>query len=94
MKVKNVGEKDGDEVAQVYIKYPNKGHFPLKELRQFERKSINKGETAEIKISIPVDDLAKWSDESGKTIVYPGDYSIYVGNNSENEAIVATFEIR
>jgi beta-glucosidase len=94
LKVKNVGEKDGDEVAQVYVKYPNKGHFPVKELRQFERKSINKGETAEIKISIPVDDLAKWSDESGKTIVYPGTYSIYVGNNSENEAIVAIFEIQ
>jgi beta-glucosidase len=94
LKVKNVGEKDGDEVVQVYVKYPKVGRFPVKELRQFARKSINKGETAEIKVAIPVNDLAKWSDESGKTVVYPGTYSIYAGNNSENEAIVATFEIR
>ncbi|MDR1611137.1 MAG: glycoside hydrolase family 3 C-terminal domain-containing protein, partial [Candidatus Symbiothrix sp.] len=44
LKVRNVGEKDGDEVSQIYIKYPEAGHFPAKELRQFERKSINKGE--------------------------------------------------
>ncbi|GHT62922.1 glycosyl hydrolase [Bacteroidia bacterium] len=92
--VKNVGEKAGDEVAQVYIKYPKVGHFPIKELRQFERKTINKGEMAEIKIAIPVDDLAKWSDEAGKTIVYPGTYSIFAGNNSENEAVVSSFVIQ
>ena len=94
LKVKNVGEKDGDEVVQVYIKYPKGNRFPIKELRQFERKSIHKGETAEVKISIPVDDLAKWSDESGKTIVYPGTYSIFAGSNSENEAVAASFEIQ
>jgi beta-glucosidase len=94
LKVKNIGEKEGDEVAQAYIKYPNKGRLPVKELRQFERKSIHKGETVEIKINIPVDDLAKWSDELGKTMVYPGIYSIYVGSNSEDEAIVSTFEIQ
>ncbi|MDR1631650.1 MAG: glycoside hydrolase family 3 C-terminal domain-containing protein [Dysgonamonadaceae bacterium] len=93
LKIKNTGEKDGDEVAQVYIKYPKNGHFPVKELRYFERKFIQKGETAEIKISIPVINLAKWSDENGKIIVYPGTYSIFAGNNSENEEIVATFEI-
>jgi beta-glucosidase len=94
LKVKNIGEKEGDEVAQAYIKYPNKGRFPVKELRQFERKSIHKGETVEIKISIPVDDLAKWNDELGKTMVYPGIYSIYAGSHSEDEAIVSTFEIQ
>jgi len=94
LKVKNVGKKDGDAVVQVYVKYPKGGHFPIKELRQFERKAINKGETAEVKISIPVNELAKWSDESGKTVVYPGTYSIFAGSNSENEAILSTFEIQ
>jgi len=94
LKVKNVGGKDGDEVVQVYIKYPKGSNFPIKELRQFERTTINKGETAEVKVSIPVDDLAKWSDESGKTVVYPGTYSIFAGSNSDNEAIISSFEIQ
>jgi len=94
LKVKNVGERDGDELVQVYVKYPKGGHFPIKELRQFERKPINKGETAEVKFAIPVDDLAKWSDELEKTIVYPGTYSVFAGNNSENEALLTTFEIQ
>ena len=94
LKVKNVGGRDGDEVVQVYVKYPEGGDFPVKELRQFERKSINTGETAEVKIAIPIDNLKKWCDESKKEIVYPGTYSIFAGSNSENEAIVATFEIQ
>ena len=93
LRIKNTGEKDGDEVAQVYVKYPEGGRLPVKELRYFERKSVRKGETAEIKVSIPVEKLAKWSDEKGKTIVYPGIYSIFAGNHSENEEIAATFEI-
>ena len=94
LKVKNTGEKDGDEVAQVYIKYPENGRLPIKELRYFKRESLQKGETAEIKVSIPVKDLAKWSDESGRTIVHPGIYSIFAGNHSENEEIAASFEIQ
>ncbi|MDR2690980.1 MAG: glycoside hydrolase family 3 C-terminal domain-containing protein [Dysgonamonadaceae bacterium] len=94
LKVKNTGEKDGDEVAQVYIKYPKDGRLPVKELRYFERKSLQKGETAEIKVSIPVEDLAKWSDENGRTIVYPGTYSIFAGTHSENGEIIASFEIQ
>ena len=93
LKVTNVGDRAGDAVVQVYVKYPEGNHFPIKELRQFERKSINKGETAEVKFAISVDDLAKWSDEYGKTVVYPGIYSIFVGNNSENKSIISVFEI-
>ncbi|MDR2622768.1 MAG: glycoside hydrolase family 3 C-terminal domain-containing protein [Dysgonamonadaceae bacterium] len=94
MKVGNVGGKDGDEVTQIYIKYPGAGHFPVKELRQFERKTIKKGEATEIKVSIPVDDLAKWNNESGQISVCPGIYSIYAGSNSEDEAIISNFEIK
>jgi len=94
LKIKNSGKINGDEVAQVYIKYPQNKDLPLKELRYFERINISEGQTAQVKVSIPVSQLAKWDEKAGKLAVPVGTYSIYAGGNSENEAIVATFEIK
>ena len=93
--IKNAGKMCGDEVAQIYIKYPQNGAgLPLKELRSFERKHIHQGETGEIKVSIPIAQLAKWDETTGKEIVPKGTYSLFAGGNSANEAIVSTFEIK
>jgi beta-glucosidase len=92
--ITNTGKPDGDEVAQVYIKYPDGKGFPLKELRYFERKRLAEGQTGKVNVSIPVDKLAKWDDKEGKLVVPTGTYSIYAGGNSENEAITAAFEIK
>jgi beta-glucosidase len=92
--ITNTGKLGGDEVAQVYVKYPDGKGFPLKELRCFERKHISEGQSEKITVSIPVSQLGKWDDKAGKLIVPTGSYSIYAGGNSENEAIVAAFEIK
>jgi beta-glucosidase len=92
--IKNTGKISGDEVAQVYIQYPSGLGFPLKELRSFERKHIHAGQSGKIQVSIPVAQLAKWSEEAGQPTVAKGNYSIFVGGNSANEAIVSTFEIK
>jgi len=95
LKIKNTGTRNGDEVAQVYIKYPQTGKtLPLKELRYFERKTIAKGAEEEIKISIPIAQLAKWDDSTGDLRVPLGGYSIFAGGSSEDEAIRSTFEIK
>jgi beta-glucosidase len=95
LKIKNTGARDGDEVAQVYIKYPQTGKvLPLKELCRFERKTIIKGNSEEVKVSIPIAQLAKWDDSAGDLRVPSGVYSIFAGGSSENEAIRSTFEIK
>lgn len=95
LKISNTGTWDGDEVVQIYIKYPKTGTIlPLKELRFFERKTIAKGSSREVKVSIPVSQLAKWDDSVGDMRVPSGVYSIYAGSHSENEAISTVFEIK
>jgi beta-glucosidase len=94
VKIANTGQTNGEEVAQVYIKYPGGSGLPLKELRAFERKHISAGQSEEIKVSIPLIQLAKWNEEAGKTVVPKGTYSLFVGSNSDNEAILASFEIK
>ncbi|GHT39657.1 beta-glucosidase [Bacteroidia bacterium] len=96
LKVTNSGKTDGDEVSQVYIKYPQEAHrgLPLKELRSFDRKSISAGGVAEVKVSIPVDQFAKWDAKANQLVVPSGVYTIYAGGNSDDEAVSATFEIK
>jgi beta-glucosidase len=95
VKITNTGQRDGDEIAQVYIKYPQNGTgLPLKELRFFERKHLTTGQSEEINISIPVAQLAKWDEKTGKETVPKGNYSLFVGGNSADEAITASFEIK
>ncbi|MDR1021683.1 MAG: glycoside hydrolase family 3 C-terminal domain-containing protein [Prevotellaceae bacterium] len=92
--VKNIGSKDGDAVAQVYIKYPQTGRMlPLKELCAFERKSLSPGSAYRLEVSIPVARLAKWDEPSAQLLTPSGEYTIYAGNHSEDEAAVGTFTI-
>jgi len=93
-KIKNVGKLAGDEVAQVYVKYPFGKGLPQKELHDFKRISINPANSSEIKVSIPVSDLNKWDEESGKMIVPKGVYTLFVGGSSTDEAISAQFELK
>jgi beta-glucosidase len=92
--VKNTGDFDGDAVSQVYIKYPKGKGFPLKELRFFERKTIQKGNTYQMQVSIPVDQLSKWDENVGKLVVPAGTYTLYAGIHSEDEAVTSVFEIK
>jgi len=92
--VSNTGDRDGDAVAQAYIKYPSGRNLPLRELRAFQRRSLAKGGSATIEFTVPVADLAKWDDAAGKLETPRGDYTIFVGNNSADEAITAEFTVK
>jgi hypothetical protein len=52
------------------------------------------GEDPFLTASIPVKSLAKRDEKAGKSVVPAGNYSLYAGGNSENEAIITTFEIK
>jgi beta-glucosidase len=95
LKIKNTGALRGDEVAQVYIKYPESGKIlPVKELRHFQRLTLDKEKSGKVKVSIPVSQLAKWSDKANGFAVPTGEYTIFAGSHAEHEAISATFEIQ
>lgn len=92
--VNNTGKYDGQEVAQVYIHYPQTGErLPLKELHSFQKFDINKGGYVESEIAIPLSKLAKWDAKEEKMEVRKGKYLISVGSHSEDQQIETQFEI-
>lgn len=92
--IKNTGTMDGDEVAQVYIKYPAVERMPLKELKSFKRVYIGKGTEQVVQFRIAVTELQKWDLAQKKWLLYPGEYTISVGSSSQDIRLNSTIKIK
>ena len=85
LSVKNSGEFDGDEVVQVYTrKIDPKFWRPIKQLIDFKRISIKKGEQKSIKIEIDKKQFQYWDTDQHKYLVEPGEYEIQIGSSSKD----------
>src|ERR1700744_1698239 len=94
IRVKNSGKRDGDEVVQAYIQYPNLDRMPIKELKGFKRVSVTQGGEQTVTIKIPVTDLQKWNMQKHGWQLYPGDYTLVLGSNSQDEKLKYTFVVK
>lgn len=86
--VSNTGSRDGDEVAQVYVKLKDyeaeNGIVPIKELKGFKRITLAKGEKQKIKIVIPREQLRYWSEKDHSFKITGETPDIYVGASSSD----------
>jgi beta-glucosidase len=82
VKVTNSGERDGEEVVQLYVQ-DKAGTItrPVKELKGFRKVMIKKGETKILNFTVTKDDLAFYHPDI-KRYFEPGEFIIYVGTNS------------
>ena len=81
--VKNSGDRDGDEVVQVYIKRSYDRELN-KTLRAFRRIHLKKGETKDVSFDLGPDAFAFFNPESGEMETRPGTYELFVGPASDN----------
>jgi len=80
--VTNTGTLRGDEVAQLYIRQDvSSVTRPVKELRGFQRLSLNPGETKTVSFTLGFNELA-FLNRDMKRVVEPGSFTIMVGGNS------------
>jgi beta-glucosidase len=82
--VQNVGDRAGDEVVQLYIRDEfSSVTRPLKELKGFQRVTLQPGEMKTVALPITPARLAFWNIDM-KYVVEPGDFRIMVGANSQD----------
>jgi beta-glucosidase len=91
--VKNTGKVDADEVLQAYIQYPNLERMPLKELKGFQRLTVQQNGEQVATIKIPVKELQKWDPKKHQFQLYKGNYHLLVGSNSADVKLNASFTI-
>ena len=77
-RVRNTGERAGDEVVQVHLQYPDRPLSPSRALAAFARISLQPGEARELSFELDSRRLSD-VDRAGKRAVMPGDYRVFVG---------------
>lgn len=81
--VKNIGERDGTEVVQVYVGKPDsKVERQKKLLKGFEKVFIPAGQDKQVSISVMLDDLRYYDSETKSWVLEEGAYQIMVGGSS------------
>ena len=90
--VENVGDRDGDEVVQLYIRdVAASVARPVKELRGFERVTLRPGETRTVRFTLTPEDLGFYDDRM-QFVVEPGAFKVFVGTSSVG-GLEADFEV-
>ncbi|MBR4827119.1 MAG: glycoside hydrolase family 3 C-terminal domain-containing protein [Bacteroidales bacterium] len=89
----NTGSREGTEVAQVYVRdLVGSIVRPVKELKHFERITLQPGESREIEALIPVSRLAFFGLD-GTCKVEPGEFRLWVGGDSSVQEYL-TFHVK
>ena len=83
--VANTGKRDGDEVAQVYVKNPNDPAGPIKALKAFKRISTKAGETQQVTVQLAPEAFQSFNDKTQTMEIRPGKYQLLYGSSSADK---------
>jgi beta-glucosidase len=76
--VKNISDRDGDEVVQLYLAFPDSRGAPIRALRSFERIHLKSQGTQHVQFTLNQRDLSMVN-QVGDRIVASGNYRVSVG---------------
>ena len=80
--VSNVGQQNGTEIVQLYIRNTADAEGPSKSLRGFQRVDVKAGQSATANIALTPESFEFWDAESNTMRTKPGTYEILYGNSS------------
>jgi beta-glucosidase len=93
--VKNTGTRAGDEVVQLYVKHLDSPvQRPLKELRGFQRITLQPNETRTVQFALKATDLTYWNAAQHAFVVEPGHVNIMLGGSSADVRLQKTIEVK
>jgi beta-glucosidase len=92
--LKNTGQREGNEVVQLYVKHLNSTvQRPLKELKGFTRVNLAPQEEKIVKISVPLSRLAYWNPETDRWVVEKDQIEITIGGSSNDARLRKTLKL-
>jgi beta-glucosidase len=93
-KIKNIGDFDGAEVAQVYVHEQESAlPRPVKELKGFLKVYLKKGEQKKVSVQLEPDAFSYFNIDKGGWITEAGKFTILIGNSSKELHLKHEFEI-
>ena len=93
--VTNTGDRAGAEVVQLYIGDEQSSlPRPVKELKGFQKVSLNPGQTRTVTFEITLGMLQYYDDAKGAWVAEPGAFTAYVGAASDDIRGTMEFELK
>lgn len=89
MIVSNTGKLAGDEVVQLYLKFPDVACAPIRALRGFQRVHLDAGASQKVEFHLNPRDLSMVTDV-GDIIVPEGKYTVSIGGGQPNTGAPTT----
>lgn len=90
--VGNAGAREGQEVAQLYVRQPVASRSrPVRELKAFRKLRLGAGETRRVTFDVPADAFG-FHDDSGRYIVESARFELFAGRSSQ-AALKGQFEL-
>jgi beta-glucosidase len=84
--VRNSGKLPGDEVAQLYVKFPDVPGAPIRALRGFQRVHLAPGSSQRVEFQLQSRDLSMVT-EAGDIIVPQGKYALSIGGGQPGSGV-------
>jgi beta-glucosidase len=92
--VKNIGDREGADVAQLYTNQQHSVTYqPIESLRSFERVDLQPGETKHVQFTMPASQLAYYDEHTKAFRVEPGAFDILVGSASNDIRLRSTLQV-
>lgn len=93
--VKNVGDRDGSEIVQLYIS-DSKSSLPrpVKELKAFEKVNLKKGEEKTVEFTIDKSALSFFDDKKHEWVAESGDFEGLIGSSSSDIKSKVKFKLK
>ena len=89
VEVTNTGQRDGEEVVQLYVRDPESTvNRPLRELKGFKRVPVKAGQTLAVSLILDSRELATYDVQKGYYQVEPGIFEIMVGPSSDASGLL------
>lgn len=91
--VSNVGKRAGEEIVQLYVRKPvGERSHPVRELKAFDRVFLKAGETKQITLKVPLENLGFFKEEAGMYVIPSGRFALWVGGDS-NASLTSDFSV-
>ena len=83
-KVKNTGDRAGEEIAQVYLTLPVSTHEPPRRLVGWSKISLGRGEQKDVTVKVESQMISIFNPDKNVWEVVPGEYEVWAGGSSRD----------
>lgn len=91
--IRNIGDRPGAEVAQLYLALPRQTGAPPRQLKRFAKVMLRPGESRTVDFDLSVSDLSYWDETRSGWVMVDGEYAVSIGSSSRAIGASATFSV-